>query len=548
MRTAIYARYSTDLQREASIEDQVRSCKDRIEKETWVLTATYTDHAVSGSVRLRPGYQKLLEDARDGLFDAVIAEALDRLSRDQEDVAGLYKQLSFAGVRLFTLAEGEVSELHVGLKGTMNALFLKDLAQKVRRGLEGRVRQGRSGGGLCYGYDVEPQLDARGEPVHGGRLINEAEAAVVRRIFAEFAAGRSPRAIAVGLNRDLVPGPQGRAWGPSTIYGNWRRGTGILNNELYVGRLVWNRQRYIKDPNTRKRVARPNPERAWIIQSVPELRIVDDALWQEVKRLQGQSRRVVACDSSGVRPERARRPAYLLSGLLKCGACGGGFSKVSQEHYGCSTARNRGTCANLLVIRRDVVEASVLGGLRTHLMHPDLVKEFVAEYHREVNRMNAQVEETHARQKEELARTERQIRAIIEAIKDGLRTAAMKDELLLLEARKQELSAAFPQTLTTAVRLHPNLAEIYRQKVARLHEELNRPELREEAAAAIRGLIEEVRLVPVEGKLEIELAGALAGILALTSNNPRRSGQGLQVTLVAGEGNHRQLTLPPVAV
>jgi hypothetical protein len=88
------------------------------------------------------------------------------------------------------------------------------------------------------------------------------------------------------------------------------------------------------------------------------------------------------------------------------------------------------------------------------------------------------------------------------------------------------------------VRLHPNLAEIYREKVARLHEELNRPELRDEASAALRSLIDEVRLVPVDGKLEIELAGALAGILALTSDNPRREGQGLQVTLVAGARNH----------
>ena len=201
------------------------------------------------------------------------------------------------------------------------------------------------------------------------------------------------------------PGPQGRAWGPSTIYGNWRRGTGILNNELYVGRLVWNRQRYIKDPNDPQAPwPRPNPRAGLGHPGRARARIVDDALWQEVKERQGQSRRVVTCDSSGVRPERARRPAYLLSGLLKCGACGGGFSKVSQEHYGCSKARNRGTCANLLAIRRDVVEASVLSGLRTHLMHPDLVKEFVAEYQREINRMNAQVEETHARHKVELAR------------------------------------------------------------------------------------------------------------------------------------------------
>jgi len=81
MRAAIYARYSTELQRDASIEDQVRNCKDRIEKEGWTLAATYTDHAISGSVRLRPVYQKLLEDAREGHLDAIVAEALDRLSR-----------------------------------------------------------------------------------------------------------------------------------------------------------------------------------------------------------------------------------------------------------------------------------------------------------------------------------------------------------------------------------------------------------------------------------------------------------------------------------
>src|SRR5205809_4444533 len=129
MRAALYARYSTDLQREASIEDQVRVCRQRIEQEGWQLAATYSDAASSGASRLRPGYQKLLEDARAGEFDVVVSEALDRLSRDQEDVAALYKHLSFAGVKLVTTAEGEINELHVGLKGTMNALYLKDLAE-----------------------------------------------------------------------------------------------------------------------------------------------------------------------------------------------------------------------------------------------------------------------------------------------------------------------------------------------------------------------------------------------------------------------------------
>src|SRR5262249_39557735 len=163
----------------------------------------------------------------------------------------------------------EISELHVGLKGTMNALFLKDLAAKTRRGLRGRVEQGRSGGGLCYGYDVLREVDAHGQVTTGARKINEAEAAIVARIFDEYAVGQSPRRIAFDLNAEGILGPQGSGWGPSTINGNAARGTGILNNELYIGRLVWNRLRYIKDPDTGKRVSRLNAEAEWVVQEVP---------------------------------------------------------------------------------------------------------------------------------------------------------------------------------------------------------------------------------------------------------------------------------------
>jgi DNA invertase Pin-like site-specific DNA recombinase len=148
MRVSIYARYSSDLQRAASIEDQILVCKERLVREGWTLTATYSDRGISGASHLRPGYQAMLAAARRGEFDIVLAEALDRISRDQEHVAAFFKQMTFAGIRVVTLAEGDIGELHVGLKGTMNALFLKDLADKTRRGLRGRVEQGRSGGGL----------------------------------------------------------------------------------------------------------------------------------------------------------------------------------------------------------------------------------------------------------------------------------------------------------------------------------------------------------------------------------------------------------------
>ncbi len=128
----------------------------------------------------------LLQDAQRQQFDVVLAEALDRISRDQADVATLFKHLRFASVPIITLAEGEISELHVGLKGTMNALFLKDLAAKTHRGLRGRVEDGKSGGGLCYGYRVVKKLDERGEPIRGDREIDEAQAIVARRILREY--------------------------------------------------------------------------------------------------------------------------------------------------------------------------------------------------------------------------------------------------------------------------------------------------------------------------------------------------------------------------
>ena len=533
-RAVIYARYSSDNQRDASIEDQVRQSRARIEQEQWQLGEVYSDHDISGATTLRPGYQKMLEDARAGRFDVLVAEALDRLSRDQENIAGLYKQLDFAGVRLVTLSEGEIGELQVGLKGTMNALFLKDLAHKTRRGLEGRVRQGKSGGGLCFGYNVVRQVDASGEALHGERRINEGEAPIVRRIFEEFAKGRSPRAIAQSLNRDGIAGPGGSSWGPSTIYGNWRRGTGILNNELYFGRLVWNRQNFIKDPATGRRQARLNPESKWIAEEVPHLRIIDGPLWEAVKERQQHSRSRVVTHDKGVRSERARRPNYLLSGLLKCGTCGGGFSKISQSHYGCSTARNKGTCDNLLAIRRDRLEATVLDGLKHQLMHPELVAAFVDEFHREINRQRAEQDGHRNRTARDLEKTERDIRRLIEAIKAGVPGTAVKDEMTVLEARRVELLARLePPPMP---RLHPNLAGLYRQKVTNLAEALNDEHTRLEAAECLRELIEEIRLVPENGKLRVELYGELAALLNLANGHPRSKGTGVQITLVAGVG------------
>lgn len=421
LRAAIYARFSTDMQSDASIEDQIRSCRDYAARQGLQVVDTFSDRAVSGASLMRSGIQTLMREARGRGFDVVISEGLDRLSRNQADIAQIYQTLAFAEVMIETVSEGAISEMHIGLKGTMNALFLKDLAMKTHRGLKGRALAGKSAGGLTYGYRAVTRIDARGEPVRGDRVIAPAEAIVVRRIFRDYAKGLSPRTIAEALNLEKVPGPQGGDWGSSTIHGNRDRGTGILNNELYIGRQIWNRLRYAKDPETGKRVSRLNPESAWVIAEVPELRIIDDALWEKVRARQG------ALKTKGTHTPiwDRRRPRTLFSGLMKCGCCGSGFSIVTRGSFGCSGEHNkgRGKCTNTAKIKQTDLEARVLDALAHHLMEPDAVAAFCEAYTLERNRLAASATNNRSGLERDLAQVKRDHAKLVDAINLWMRSS-----------------------------------------------------------------------------------------------------------------------------
>jgi len=327
MRAAIYARFSSENQSASSIADQIEVCSRYISKNSWTAVTTYSDAAMSGASRFRPGYQQLLADLDRGLFDVVVVEALDRLGRKLADIADLYDRCTFVGIILVAVNVGEITAMHIGMLGTMAQLYLSDLKQKTWRGQLGRALQGKVPGGKAYGYDLVTAAT-------GERQINPVEAEIVSRIFAEFANGQSPRAIAKRLNAEGIPGPGGRPWGDTTIRGQAERGTGVLNNAFYVGLLEWNRCSYVKDPRTGKRVARPNPREKWEIKEVPQLRIVDDELWQRVKARQEMLRFAIGRDSGGNALNRAHRRHFLLSGLLVCGSCGGGYTIVGRDRYG----------------------------------------------------------------------------------------------------------------------------------------------------------------------------------------------------------------------
>jgi site-specific DNA recombinase len=539
MRAAIYARYSSDLQREASIEDQVRVCRQRIKHEGWKQVTTYSDAASSGASRLRPGYQKLLEDARAGAFEVVVAEALDRLSRDQEDVAALYKHLSFAGVKLVTLAEGEINELHVGLKGTMNALFLKDLAHKIRRGLEGRVRNGKSGGGLPYGYRVVRRFDDRGELLRGDRIVEESEAETIRRIYQAFAAGKSPRAIARELNLEGVRGPGGRAWADTTIRGNAGRGCGILRNEVYIGQLIWNRQRFPKDPTTGRRVTRINPRIEWVITEVPEWRIVLQDLWDKVQaRFDEIETRPATRKAKATRFWEHRRPKHILTGLVRCAACDGTYSPSGRHYLSCSTARRKGTCNERKGIPRTVLEDLILDGLKGRLMAPELVKEFIRAYHAELNQHRFRAEVGAADKNRELEAVSRKLAGLIDAVADGIRAPDLQERLDQLTNRKQKLQTELVREEPPLPRIHPNLAEIYRKKVERLQEALQDDATRQEAIEILQQLIEKVTVSWCDDAWSIDLVGEIANMVTLSTdrNGPVTEGMRRSVKVVAGEG------------
>ena len=545
MRVAIYARYSSENQRDASIGDQFRICREFAQRQGWHIAAEYSDHAVSGATIMRPGFQAMMREALQKKFDIVMAEALDRFSRDQEDTAGLFKRLTFAGVNIVTLAEGDITHLHIGLKGTMNALFLKELAEKTRRGLRGRIELGKAGGGVSFGYRIVRRLE-NGVVTTGEREIVPDEAAIVRRIFKDYLAGASPKQIAKALNAEGVRGPRGAVWSPSTIHGNPERGIGILHNELYIGRLVWNRQRFLKDPDTGKRVARVNPSSEWITKDVPELRIIDDELWQAVQTRYASVQRKWKTGDEGRRFNQFRRPKYLFSGLTKCGECGAGFIVYSREQLGCFGSRDRGTCANKLTISRHEVEERVLSALQDKLMRKDFFEEFCREFAKEMNRLRMEQRAGLSGAKRELERVKRDIQKVIEAIKAGFALPELKVEMDALQARKEALLARLSTAEEPAPLLHPTMADLYRSKVEELASALQREDSRLEASEMLRGLIDSIVLTPEKGQLRIDLRGNLAAMLTAAQKTKRSPETGdllMPVQMVAGARNQHYLQL-----
>lgn len=541
MRTIIYARYSSDLQNSRSIADQIALCRDRAAQEGWQIIDTFTDEAISGAAGIgedqRPGLNALLARVERGGVDQIIAESTSRIARHQGDGFAIRERLSYFGVRLFTLSQGEIDEIKGWVQGFLDSQARKDIAFNVKRGQRGTVRAGRSPAGLAYGYRKANRLDERGELVRGLRAIDEDQAEIVRRIFAEYANHRSARQIAGGLNEDGIAGPTGGTWRASTILGDRQRKNGMLQNRIYIGKIVHERTSKVADPRTRKERIRPNPEAEWVEADAPDLRIIDDATWQTVQQL----RNAYSTD----RPELMRRPKRLLSGIGHCGVCGGGWIVIGRDQWACGKHRDGRACTNNRTVKTHVYEQKVLDGLREDMLHPDAVSAYVREFHesrrqrsQEVAQQRAKLERRH---REAAAKVERLIKAIADGGDEfveirAILTKARADR----DAIAQQMAdlEAFP-----VITLHPGIAEEYRKQVADLTEALDgHGEAQAEAIPKLRALIGTITVYPAEGRrgVEVEATGQIANMLALATGQPLHAS--MYVSDGAGSGDRTRIT------
>ena len=538
IRTAIYARHSTDKQNPTSSADQAAACEALVERLGGTIVGTYTDPEVSGYRRDRPGLMRLLRDVRDRRIDVVVCEALDRIARDGEDISWIGKKLRFDRVRLVTSTEGEIDEVKLAVAGLLGSMFLSNLQRKTLRGMKAAVLAGRIAGGKAYGYRRIDRVDERGEVVRGVFEIDDREAEVVRRIYAEFAAGRSAIQIATGLNLDMVPGPRGGEWNASTIRGDPKKFVGILHNPLYRGRIVWGRREWRKDPDSdrRERRYRLRDQSEWTTVEVPDLRIVDEALGLAVeaevkRRAHGPNARIGA----------ANRSRHLLSGLIKCGSCGANYTVHGKDYYRCARNRERGTCDNATAVRVTEVEKASLDALQGRLLTPELAEVFVKEFTREVERLA----KTRDKREEEIRRRLEELDVEIGNLSRNLLAGVVSTTLAqMLSSREEErerLSAQLGQEIVDEVRIlpHPALVRRFEEKVAGIREALNDPAVRGEAAQIIRSLIGSITIEVVDGAVVADVEASAGALIDFASNenNPRRSlSGGRSVAVVAGTG------------
>ena len=537
-RVAIYARYSSNMQRETSIEDQLRCCTEFIERAGGKVNdeLVFADYAVSGSSLERAKVELLIDRVEKGDIDAVVVDEVSRLSRDSADGMALYRKLTYLEVPIIGVGDGvNTGERHgkitYGVKLLMGDVAIDEIRHRTKRGLDGRAIAGYSTGGLPYGYRSISDVDEHGR--ERGHLIEiyPEQALVIRRIFELYRAGHSCNAIAGALNDESVPPPRAhtlhrrKGWVKTTI-------RAMLRNEAYLGRWSFNKREWRKLPGKNQRRYRERPEDQIIRNDWPERRIVDQETWSEVK-IRIASVAAHYKPKGGSKGHHGKRTNYALSGLLAC-ECGASMvitGGTSANYYKCGDAKNRHTCKNNVGLREDTARAGIFGELERRFTSPEAIiylRKAIAAHLKELGKTSTAELRSH---RATLERTEQRIGALIQFIAGGNKSPYVQTALRDLESQASTEKAAIAALLASSERpiVLPSPDEVLRRGL-RLRELLHGDPLA--AQLALRRLFNGQRLVlhpqpdrsyVVEGQYFPLLA--ISDVMAHKSPTPRNGSE-----------------------
>ncbi|HEX9297162.1 MAG TPA: recombinase family protein [Polyangiaceae bacterium] len=469
MRVAIYARRSKEEHQAESIDTQLENSRRFIIERGWRSAGERvfidSDHS-RAEFKNRPGLNALLAAANAGEIDTIVLRDETRLGGDTL-YAGLTMQtLIDAGCRVFFYSTGEelrfndaTSKIMLTLRNFHSELERERIASRTRENLERKARAGMNAGGRCFGYDnVRPNGDARGFVNY---RINETEARVVREIFERYASGEGLKAIAKELNARGVSSPRAGArgkgrWMPSAIHA-------MLRNERYRGTLIWGRCGKTYRGGTRVRVTRSQAQ--CVRAERPDLRIIADDLWKAAHARFSTKVRM------GRQSPRGTAPKYLLSGLSRCGVCGGRMqvtnSKAGRETikvYSCAHHRELGTCDNSLRRPVSAVDGVVLDWISEHVLNEELVLKCLREVRRRLSERSSKT----ASDIPELEKRARQLAAEIERLGEAVLTSTEAPRRLvqMMSDREKELDAL--QARINALKTAPSVFDL---EVRRLEKE-----------------------------------------------------------------------------
>jgi site-specific DNA recombinase len=512
-RGAIYARFSSALQKDRSIGDQVALCRELAAREGIDIPEerVYADRAVSGTSTVgRFCLDEMMLAAQQGEFEVVIVEALDRLGRDQEDLHRIRKRFDYYGVEIRSVHEGVMDGVNMTLRGMFAEMFSEQLAKKVKRGHAGLLRDKKIPGAIPYGY-----RRILGKP--GEIEIDPIQKDVVLRIYEEYAAGVSPRTIAANLTRDGIKAPRGAHWAASTLIEGGARRLGLIGNRFYLGEVRWNQTRSVKNPHTKKKVKHDGRAEDLVIFNLPHLRIVTDELHKAANTVRKQ--RSVQRFPDGKRKRSfIPRNDSVLAGLLRCGQCGshmvvGQKSRDGNPRMICSNAYKSDDLCKLpqgYTTSYDVVELEkrTFEAMEGDLADPEIFAAYVERYRDKREELARQAKRDEADLKKKLSACIGAIDRYLDLMETGgLPMDQVTARLQKLQAEKVELEQRLASTeeKINVVALHPEAVTRAKETIALLRQRLDDPKGRHEARVRIRSLISHVVIYPTRKRWPYEV-------------------------------------------